>query len=92
MHDGVAVIIDFILRASDALGDDFLCFVSDEAIYYGVGICNEVKAVNGDLVQASDCAIKRDDVFLEAIVGGGVVGGSSIGMRNSADSGVIVFK
>jgi hypothetical protein len=72
----IAVFVYFVFLASDALGHYCRCFVGDEAIYYGVRIGNEVEAVNGELVEASDGAIKRDDVFLEAVVRGGSVGSS----------------
>ena len=41
--DGVAVIIDSIFLAGDALGDNGLRFVGDEAINGFVGEANKVK-------------------------------------------------
>ena len=59
--------------------------MSDETIYYGVRVCNEVKTVNGELVEASDGAIKERDVFFEAVVGGGVVGSGGNGDGDGAN-------
>ena len=82
----VSVFVYFIFDAGDALGHYCRCFVGDEAINFLVRICNEIEAVNGELVEASNGAIKRGDVFLKAVVGGGVVGGSSRANRDGSNS------
>ena len=66
----IAVFVYFVFLASDAFGYYCRCLVSDEAIHHGVRIGNEVEAAWLELQQTSDAAIKRDDVFLEAVVGG----------------------
>jgi hypothetical protein len=90
--DGVAVIIDCILLSSDALRNDCLRFVSNETIHHGVRIGNEVEAMNGELVEASNGAIKRDDVFLEAVVRGRVIGGGSCRDGDRADLRSLTIK
>ena len=52
MVDGIAVFIYFVLGASDALGDDLLCFVSDEAIDNRIRVRDEIETANLELVDA----------------------------------------
>jgi hypothetical protein len=62
--DRVAIVIDFVLGASDALRHRLGGFVGQEAIHHGVGVRDEVEAVNGQLLEPVDGAVKVYDVFL----------------------------
>ena len=71
--DRVAIGIHLVLGAGDSFRNNSLRFVGDEAVYGLGGVGLEVEAVNWDLTEAINGAGQRGDVFLEAVVGGGVV-------------------
>ena len=66
--DGIAVVVHFILSASDAFRDNCLCFVSEEAVNCLIRVRNEVESVNLKIIEAINGAGQWDNVFLEAVV------------------------
>ena len=61
--DGVAVIVNFIVRSSDRFWYDSLCFVSEEAINRCISIGDKVKTFWLKLFNASNAVSDINDVF-----------------------------
>ena len=65
---GSAVIINFIMRSNDRFRNNRLRFVCKETIDCRVSVNNKIKPPWLKLFNASDCAIKINDVFFETII------------------------
>jgi hypothetical protein len=70
----VALIVHFVLLTRHTLRHKRLHLMREEAINSLVRVSNEVEPMHGDLCEAVGCTCQRDYVFLETVVGGGVVG------------------
>ena len=72
LYNGIAIIIDFVVRSSDSFRDNILRFMGKESINCCVSIGNKVKTLWRKLLDSINSAIQIDDVFFQAMVGRGI--------------------